>query len=111
MANTYTINFTLEHQLSDQDNLSQQSPNLTLVERTAANNSLPDVTLRSLRVGERLSIISEGIIKDADDGESYESLVRQLKTLHCNHDDLKDACCSALHQHGFYTHDGRHHVR
>ncbi len=65
-------------------------------------HGLSDVALVSLRIAERMSILSEGVVNAADDGESYESLVRQIRTLHDNLANLSNSCNQALHEHGFY---------
>jgi hypothetical protein len=66
------------------------------------HHGLTDVALLSLRLAERMCIISEGIVQAADDGESYETLVNRLKLLHHDLECLEKCSNQALHEHGFY---------
>lgn len=72
---------------------------------------LSDVSLFSLRAAERMSMISEGVVKAADDDESYETIVRRVKELHSNLVNLSKSCNQALHEHGFYRADNSDQIR
>ncbi|MEW8389520.1 MAG: hypothetical protein AB2660_18545 [Candidatus Thiodiazotropha sp.] len=100
MAVSNAINYALADQALSLNSCQnrQKSP--------ISGESPPDYILLSLRTGERMSILSESVAMAANDGEAYESLVRQINTLHHNLECLKGNCRQALYQYGFYTPGG-----
>jgi hypothetical protein len=65
-------------------------------------SGLSDDALLSLRVAERLSYISGGILHAAREGEPYEALIRRVEMMHADLVTLGDRSRCALYQHGFY---------
>jgi hypothetical protein len=62
--------------------------------------------LLSLRVAERVSILSGDILHAAREGEAYETLVRMVEVMHDNLMSLSERSRCALSQHGFYRQGG-----
>ncbi|MCU7927543.1 MAG: hypothetical protein KZQ97_14015 [Candidatus Thiodiazotropha sp. (ex Dulcina madagascariensis)] len=67
---------------------------------------LSEEALLSLRMAERMSMLSEDILHAAQEGEAYETIVRKVESLHSCLADLTNCANRALFGHGFYKQDG-----
>ncbi|MET0090830.1 MAG: hypothetical protein ABW068_12620 [Candidatus Thiodiazotropha sp.] len=66
---------------------------------------LSEEALLSLRMAERMSMLSEDILHAAQEGEAYETIVRKVESLHNSLADLTSCANRALFGHGFYRQD------
>ncbi len=65
-------------------------------------HGLSDIAVASLRMAERMVILSGDVVQAADNDEAYESIKRLVEGLHRNLETVAESAKLALQEHGFY---------